>query len=63
MTEDDTYSRLKGLTEEEADKMYDYLYRMGMDSETTMTIQDVIDFVNERLRPYGWSVERLKGNE
>ena len=59
MTEDDTFKKLKGLTREEADEMYDYLHQLGMDSPTTVTVQDVIDFVDERLRPYGWTTAML----
>ena len=60
MTEEDTFKKLKGLTYEEAEEMYNYLHRLGMDSPTTITIQDVIDFVDERFREYGWTVTKLE---
>jgi hypothetical protein len=60
MTEEDTFKKLKGLTYEEAEEMYDYLHQLGMDSPTTITIQDVIDFVDERFREYGWTVAKLE---
>lgn len=59
MTEDDTFKKLRGLTKEEAEEMYDYLHQLGMDSPTTVTIGDVLDFVNVRLVEYGWTIEKL----
>ena len=59
MTEDDTFKKLRGLTKEEAEEMYDYLHQLGMDSPTTITIGDVLDFVNVRLVEYGWTIEKL----
>ena len=59
MTEDDTFKKLKGLTKEEAEEMYDYLHRLGMESPDTRTIGDVLDFVEVRLIEYGWTLEKL----
>lgn len=59
MTEDDTYEVLKGLTRDEAEKMYDYLHRLGMDSPETITVADVDNFVDKGLARYGWSRYRL----
>lgn len=59
MTEDDTFTRLRGLTPVQAREMYDYLFPIAMDSPTTITIGDVDDFIDERLRPYGWSLKML----
>jgi hypothetical protein len=59
MTEDDTYKVLKGLTRVEAEKMYDHLFQMGMDSPETITVYDVENFVDKRLVRYGWSIYRL----
>lgn len=63
MNEDDTFKKLQGLTQAEASEMYDYLYQLGMDSPTTKTIQDVRDYVDERLRPYGWTSAKIEGKE
>lgn len=59
MTEDDTYKRLRGLTRQEASDMYNYLYRIGIDSPETHTMGDVWDYVNEKLKPYGWTCDML----
>lgn len=63
MTEDDTFKRLRGLTQQEASDMYDKVYEEAMQSEGTVTIKDVKDYVDRALRPYGWSVERLEDLE
>lgn len=62
MNEDDTFKKLKGLTKEEASEMYDYLHQLGMNSSTTRTVGDVLDFVNIRLMEYGWTLEKLGKN-
>jgi hypothetical protein len=63
MTEEDTFNRLRGLTRMEARYIYDYLYDEAMIAEGTVTIQDVRDWVNRGLRPYGWSMEQLEGKD
>lgn len=57
--EDEVIWRLKGLTETEAHELCDHLHRLGMDSPDTITIGDVSQFIDDRLRPYGWSLKSL----
>ena len=59
MTEEDTFKKLKGIMWLEADELYDLLHREAMDSPTTVTVADVEDYVNIRLRPYGWSISAI----
>ena len=63
MTEDDTFKRLKGLTRIEADVLYNHYYKLGMDSPDTHTIGDVRDFVDKKLRLYGWTCDMLDESE
>lgn len=57
MTEDETFNRLKGITRDEAFKMFDSLYGHGI--KNTYTPAEFRDFVDDRLKPYGWSIEKL----
>lgn len=65
MTEEDTFKRLKGLTLDEAELLEVEFHQAGMDSPDTVTIGDVCRYVNERLKPYGWTTEliELRRNE
>ena len=63
MTEDDTFNRLKGLDREQAVQMYDYFYRIAMDSPSIITVADVRDYIDNKLRSYGWTVSMLDDNE
>ena len=56
-TEDDTFKMLRGLTASEARAMYLKLYAEAMKSSTTFTVGDVHNYVDVRLRKYGWTMD------
>ena len=63
MTEEDTFLRLKGLTRKQADEMHDYLYQLAISSSTTRSVKDVVDFIDRRMRVYGWTCDMLDDPE
>lgn len=67
MNEDNTYKRLKGLTKEEALDIFEDVFRevvtelteMGASVTGGIPYSLLSERTNERLKPYGWSHERL----
>ncbi len=60
MNEDDTFKKLKGLTKDEVLIVYQKLYDEAMQSSSTITYGDVCDYIDDRLKPYGWTADKVR---
>ncbi len=54
MTEEDTIKALRRVSRERAQALYIEYYEEGMNSTTTVTLGDVMDYSNARLEQHGW---------
>lgn len=55
MTEEDTFIKLKGLTYDECVEMYTSHYLHYVSTHKYQTHDDVWNYVDTILKPYGWS--------
>ena len=68
MDEEDTFKKIKGLTPEEAEKLFQIVWtELYIELESTighnvaggLPIMLLRERCDERLKPYGWSFDRL----
>ena len=57
---DEVFKRLKGLTASEASKIYiDAINEIANEANCICTVEDLIEYGNSKLKPYGWDLDMI----